>query len=335
LKRTPEDAPVGARLRKLEDDLPKLDGEDHQSYAALIIGEMKRELRLWRDCYWDYLDSLNRASRTIKRRIGVELAVAPAAAIRLAQRGSKYLAHSHVDPSLFNLIFVPQNLVCIHLDGAKCAGHPETSIEDMMTRLVPQSSFRKLEHKQGFMVGGPFAIPPVPRPESMMLHELNQVWISSLCRMWDEVVCEVMTQYFLIDLDERVSALRAAESFTEFQRSAGTLYLDYIERYGARLPEQAWNQFAEIMDQKSFPLKDNLESMGKKALADAIVECGHEINTWAEALAFRATNNPAARFVQGFDEKTDRYLGDLTRHAKKTVYRAKEAVEETRKERTS
>src|SRR5438874_904514 len=84
LKRTPEEASVEAKLRKLEDDLPKLDGEDHQSYAALAIGEMKRELRLWRDCYWDYLDSFNRASRTIKRRIGVELAVAPAAAICLA-----------------------------------------------------------------------------------------------------------------------------------------------------------------------------------------------------------------------------------------------------------
>lgn len=139
-----------------------------------------------------------------------------------------------------------------------------------------------------------------------------------------------MTQHFLIDLDERASALRAAESLTEFQRFVGTLYLDYVERYGVRLPEQAWNQLAEMMDQKSFPLKDNLESLGKKSLAAASVECGHEIDTRAEALAFRATNNPTARFVPGLDAKTDRYLGDLTRHAKKVVYRAKEAVEKTR-----
>jgi hypothetical protein len=330
LTRTPEEAPREAEMRELEDDLPKLDTEDHRKYVTLTIGEMQRELRIWKGHYWDYLDNLNRAPRAIKRRIGSELAVAPVAAICLAQRGAKYLTNSHVDPSVFNLIFIPQNLVCIHLDGTKCVGHPETSIEDMMTRLVPQNGFRKLGHEQGFMAGGPFAIPPVPRPELMMLHELNQVWISSLCRMWDEVLCEVMTQHFLIDLDERVSAFLVAESLTGFQKVAGMLYLDFVERYGTPLPNYVWKQLAETLDQKSVPLNDNLAKGGRIALKDAILQCRCDLTTWVEAITYeKQLDQPAPKKVR--DDGRVIYTGDLARHAKKAIHSAAEAVLKVRK----
>jgi hypothetical protein len=322
-------------LHGLENDLPKMDSGDHRDYVTLAIGEMKRELRIWRDHYWDYLDNLNRASRATKRRIGLDLAVAPVAAIRLARRGSGYLAHSHVDPIVFKLIFVPQKLVYVALDDKKCVAPPEMNIADMMTRLVPQTSFRKSGHEQGFIAGGPFALPPVPQQESMVLHELNQVWISSLCRMWDEVLCEMMTQYFLVDQEKRAYVLRAEERLPQFQWVAGSLYLRYLQIYGASLPEHAWTQLAEILDQRAFQLEDNLEPQGKEALKDAVARCGHDINTWAQAFAYRAIGDWSVRKDPRPQDDTHLYLGDLTRHAKKAVYRAKDAVENARNEPTS
>src|SRR5258708_6149877 len=144
-----------------------------------------------------------------------------------------------------------------------------------------------------------------------------------------------MTQHFLIDLDERAFALRAAESLSEFQTVAGLLYRDYETKYGTPLPQYAWKQLAETLDQKSFALKDHLEPLGKKSLAVAIKACGYEINTWVQAFAFRATCNLAARIEPRPNENSDRYLGDLTQHAKKAVYRAKDVVENARKERRS
>jgi len=334
LTRTPEEAFPETELQGLKDDLPKLESEDHRKYLSLTIGEMKRELRIWRDYY---LKNLNRASHTERRR-AIGLAVAPVAAVLLARRASKYIVDSDVDPAVFSLIVQnPFPLVLVSLDDSIESGPlpppPDMSIEDIMTKVVPKSSFSNVRKKGGFLSGGPFALPALPRPTGATLYASQPVWLPSLCRMWDEVLCEVMTQNFLIDLDERVSAFRADESLNEFQRIAGTLYLDYRARYKTpRLPPEAWNQLAEVMDQKSLPLKENLESLGKKSLAAAIVECGHEIDTWVQALAFRATHDPAARIVPGIDEKTDRYLGDLTQHAKKAIHRATEAVEKTRKE---
>ena len=40
-----------------------------------------------------------------------------------------------------------------------------------------------------------------------------------------------------------------------------------------------------------------------------------------------------ALLIDPIREKTDRYLEDLTRHAKRAVYRAKDAVENTRRAR--
>jgi hypothetical protein len=62
-------------------------------------------------------------------------------------------------------------------------------------------------------------------------------------------------------------------------------------------------------------------------LAAAIKGCRYEINTWVQAFAFRATNDLAARIEPRLDERTDRYLGDLTQHAKKAIYRAKDALQ--------
>jgi hypothetical protein len=328
LKRTPEEAPDEAKLRELEDDLPKLDSEDHKSYVTLVIGEMKRELRIWRDHYWDYLDNLNRAPCTIKRRDGLELAVAPIAAIRLAQRASKYLTDSHVDPSVFNLIFGTPNLVCIHLDGSKCVGHAETSIENMMTKVVPRNSFRDMQNWRKFtamsMVGGPFALPTQPRPASMALHASQSVWISSLCRMWDEVFREMMIYHISIDAEEQVYELRAEERLTQFQKVAGTFYIEYEARCGTPLSEDVWKQLAEILDQKSLPLRENLEENGKVALKAAVRLLGRDITTWAEAIMYeKPADQPAPKETR--DGKLS-YTGDLSRHAKRAIHRAKDAL---------
>jgi hypothetical protein len=146
--------------------------------------------------------------------------------------------------------------------------------------------------------------------------------------MWDEVLLEMMSQHISIDLEEQIYGLRSEERLTQFQKVAGWLYLEYVDRYGARLPERVWKQLAETLDQKSFPLRDNLAQKGKDAL-DAILLSGRNTSTWLEAITYKTpADQPVPKEVRNGKV---RYTGDLTRHAKKAIHRARDAAVAIRK----
>src|SRR5439155_23626712 len=101
------------------------------------------------------------------------------------------------------------------------------SIED----VIPADSFQHLRERNCEIPdGGPFRSPLVRSAESLDLYNRNQMWISQLCRLWDEVLDEIIHQHFEIDLEERANAIYAVESLSLFRRRAGSMCLEARER---------------------------------------------------------------------------------------------------------
>jgi hypothetical protein len=330
--RAPHEAHYELQLQTLATRLPELCQDDHLEYARLISAEINRELRICRDVYRGYLASLNNKSHTAKWGIALDLAVGPTASQILRREICAYLRKTKIEPWIVK-IFLAHNMQGVVPLGHGAVQTPgEPSLEEVIRLGVPDDAFQYLKRRfkrESFIVGGPFAKTHtlscalsyrVSFKDPSMLYEANEIWISQAGCMWDNVLHEIIAQQVQIDLEERADAMAVVEVLSPFDRTAGPLYAEAIERY-TTIPGEIWANLGGKIDRAGILLEDALEPEGKSVLRD-LARQKIFISTWEEALVCDSDFGvlESKIVVRG----TVKYRGMLSRHAKRAVYRARD-----------
>jgi hypothetical protein len=83
------------------------DPEDHEHYINQVAIDLRRELRICRNVYSEYLRTLNTKSITTKARVALDFAVAPMASRRLREETIVYVRHLGISDLMFAVLFCP------------------------------------------------------------------------------------------------------------------------------------------------------------------------------------------------------------------------------------
>jgi hypothetical protein len=331
--RAPQEAHYEIRLEELTRKLPDFCNEDHCEYTRLVSAEINRELRICRDVYRQFLSTLNNKSRTVKWDVALDFAVAPRASLALRREIFAYLSNSKVDPLTAETFLAFNVPIVIPLrNGEVPPSEKQSSLEGLVSSCVSNEAFQELRRRfkrESFIVGGPFALPHVLRramsyginlPDIAPIHEASEIWISGAGRMWDSVLREVIAHKVQIELEECSDAMAAVEVLPRFDCIAGPLYAETSERY-TTIPDDVWANIGAKIDRAEVSLEDTLESEGKRALRD-LAQRGIVITSWQEALICRSDFGvlESKVVVRG----AVKYRGMLNRHAKRSVYRARD-----------
>ncbi len=331
--RAPQEAHYEMRLEELAQKLPQFSQDDHSEFTRLISAETNRELRICRDVYRNYLETLNNKSRIAKWDVALNFAVAPRASLILRRRICAYLETSRVDPIIAETFLAFRAGLVIPLRGAPIRPvDAKRSMEEVVCSCVPAGAFQDLKERfkrENFIVGGPFAPPHILRramsygislADISPILEDNQVWISGAACLWDNVLREIVAQRVQIDLEERSNTMVAVESLPKFDRIVGPLYGEASERY-TTIPREVWETIGERVDVAGISLEGTLEPKGKRVLRD-LLRRQIAIKTWREALICdRDFGVLESKVVVNGNVK---YRGMLNRHAKRAVYRARD-----------
>ena len=89
---------LGERLKRLK-------VAEHDDYINCVAADLKRELRICRDVYRDYLKTINKKSATAKARVALDFALAPMASKRLREEVLIYVRSVGVDELMFAVLF--------------------------------------------------------------------------------------------------------------------------------------------------------------------------------------------------------------------------------------
>jgi hypothetical protein len=327
--RAPLEANNELRLQELSTRLPQLRLEEHQEYSRLISAEVIRELRICRDVYREYLATLNNKSRKAKWGVALDFAVAPRASRRLCQEICAYLHSTQVDPFTVEVLFAYCGRLAMTENGPMML--KERSIEEIIGARIPDDSFQGLKkqfEKDSFPAGGPFSRPQFSCGFSLGLHggeilemfQRSQVWISSAGAMWDNVLREIIAQQVQIDLEEQSDALAGLDTLSSFERYAGVLYFEARDHY-ITIPDEEWTKIGEKIDQLKIPLKDNLGRAGRDVLRK-LAKHGTVVTKWSVALVSKSDFGVLP--TKEVSEGRVKFLGNLSRHAKRAFYRADE-----------
>jgi hypothetical protein len=146
--------------------LKLLDLEDHQHYINQVAIDLKRELRICRDVYAEYLRTANNKSTTGKARVALDFAVAPMASRRLREETIVYVRHLGVSDLMFAVLF------CRIADRLVTHRHfvPQwLELEKVVSGLIPDTCFQQLKEATSREIGalatGPFGDPVQPFDE--------------------------------------------------------------------------------------------------------------------------------------------------------------------------
>ena len=121
--------------------LKLLELEEHDAYINHVAADLKRELRICRDVYRDYLLTVNKKSITAKASAALDLAVPQMASRRLREEIIVYVRHVGVDDLMFAALYcrVMDRLVRYPNFDPEWLG-----IKRIISGLVPDSVFQDL-----------------------------------------------------------------------------------------------------------------------------------------------------------------------------------------------
>ena len=348
-QREPSEANHQVKLEYLRDRLRTLDREKHDEYLNRIAAELKRELRTCRDVYREHLKTINKRSVTAKARLALDFAVAPMASRRLREETIIYVRHVGVNDLMFATLF-------FRLAG-RLIMHPNFTpewleIEKIIDSVIPDTCFQELKEatsrELGSLAEGPFGNPVEPFERLVLLPQWrvgrtpNAIWdrrnlmvAYELHRLWDFVFREICDQHAAIDCEEQSNVARALITLTAFERLAGRMFYEEIERYLTRVPDDIFIRMGRELDKQRIPLAENLDARGREILK-YLGRQGKPITGWQDALADNSEYEFLPREATTREEATTlKQFGKLSRCTKRAFYRAKDAYSKHSKRYTN
>lgn len=103
-RREPSESDHAVKQKYFRERLRPLEMEEHDAYINRVAADLKRELRIYRDVYRDFLLTLNNKSVTAKTRVALDFAVAPMASRRLRKEVIVYVRQVGVDDLMFAVL---------------------------------------------------------------------------------------------------------------------------------------------------------------------------------------------------------------------------------------
>jgi hypothetical protein len=334
------DTELEVAQKYLEKRLKRLEQEEHDDYINCVGADLKRELRICRDVYRDYLKEINTKSAAAKARVALDFAVAPMASRRLREEIIIYVRHVGIDHLMFAALFFRL------FDSF--ATHPNfdpewLSIEKVTRSLIPDSCFQELKGATSreilSLAAGPFGDPAAPF-ERLVINlpgggaecKPNAIWDRrnlllgyELWRLWGFVFHEVCDQHAAIDCEEKSNLAIALIALNPFEQLAGRMFYEASDTYLTHVPDDVFIRMGRQLDAEHISLADNLAARGREILKH-LGRQGKPITTWEIALAAKSDNEFLPEKTTTRDEATTlRQFGTLSRCAKRAFYRAKEA----------
>jgi hypothetical protein len=338
--REPADAEREVEQEYFRGRLGLLELEEHDAYINRVAAELKRELRICRDVYREYLQTLNNKSITAKARAALDFAVAPMASRRLREEVITYVRQVGVSEIMFGTLF--------HRLADRMLTHPNFDPEWMTFEkttfgLIPDTCFQELKkatpREIESLATGPFGNPT--QPFELLIIGLdgtgaqwkpNAIWDNKnillgceLWRLWDFVFHEICDQHSAIDREEHSNVARALIALDPFERLAGKMFYEATDGNSNRIPDEVFVTMGRQLDRDHMPLANNLDPKGREILSH-LARRGKSITTWETALADRREQKflPVTASTRG-EATTLKQFGTLSRTAKRAFYRAKDA----------
>jgi len=327
------------KQKYLRERLGLLDVEEHDEYINRVAADLKRELRICRDVYRDYLLTFNNKSVTAKARVTLDFAVAPMASARLREEIIVYVQHVGINDLMFAVLFWRLS--------DKLLMHPNfvsewLEIGNVVRGLIPDTCFQELKEASSreisSLAAGPFG-DPAETFERLVINlpggaalKPNVIWDHrnillgyELRRLWDFVFHEICDQHAAIDCEEHSNVALALIALNPFERVAGRLFYEASETYLTRVPDGVFTRMGRQLDKEHISLADNLDARGREILKH-LGRQGKPIATWEIALADKSNREFVPEKTATRDEATTlKQFGTLSRCAKRAFYEAKEA----------
>jgi hypothetical protein len=334
--------------------LKGLDLEDHQHYINQVAIDLKRELRICRDVYAEYLRTVNNKSIITKARVALDFAVAPRASRRLREETIVYVRHLGVSDLMFAVLFyrIADRLLMLRDYVPQWL-----ALENVVIHLIPDNCFQEIKEATSREIGslatGPFGNPAQPFDRLVISltrgekseWKRNAIWddrnillSSGLWELWNFVFREICDQHAAIDCEEQSNLARALIALNPFELLAGRMFCEESERDTNRVPDDVFIKMGRQLDREHIPLADNLDSKGRAILKN-LGQKGKPITKWEIALADKREQVFLPVTIVTHDEATIlKQFGTLSRSAKRAFYRAKDAyrqaLEQVYEERT-
>jgi hypothetical protein len=338
--REPSEADQEVKQEYFRERLRLLELEEHDAYINRVAADLKRELRICRDVYQDYLLKLNNKSVTAKARLASDFAVAPMASRRLREEIIVYVRHVGVDDLMFAVLF------CRLAD--RLLMHPNfvpgwLGIEKVISGLIPDTCFQELKeatsHEIRTLATGPFCDPAQPfeslvislqgegaewKPNAIWDHR-NMLLGCELWRLWNFLFHEVCDQHAAIDCEEHSNVALVLTALNPFERLAGRMFYEASETDLKRVPDDLFVRMGRQLDREHILLAGNLDARGREILKH-LSRQGKAIATWEIALADKSEHEFLPEKTATRDEATTlKQFGTLSRCAKRAFYQAKDA----------
>ncbi len=326
---------LGERLKRLK--VP-----EHNDYVNCVAADLKRELRICRDVYRDYLKTINKKSATAKARVALDFAVAPRASKRLREEVLIYVRSVGVDDLMFAVLFyrlADRLLTYADIDSEWL------ELGTIVSFLVPDSCFQELKEVTSReitrLTAGPFGDPVQPFDRLVFDWKMgvgksipNAIWDHrnmllgcELWRLWDLVFHEICDQHAAIDLAEHSNIALALIALSPFESLAGKMFYEAMETDGTRVPDDVFIGMGRALDENHISLADNLDANGREILRH-LGRKGRSMKSWELALADKGVRSflpeSAATRVEAVTLKG---FGTLNRSVKRAFYRAKDAYQ--------
>ncbi len=338
--RDPSESDQEVKQKYLRERLRLLELEEHDAYINRVAADLKRELRICRDVYRDYLLALNKKSVTAKARVALDFAVAPMASRRLREEIIVYVRHVGVDDLMFAVLF------CRLAD--RLLRHPNfvpewLEIGNVVRGLIPDPCFQELKkatsREISALAAGPFADPAEPferlvigSPVGSAELKPNGIWDErnmllgyELWRLWDFVFHEVCEQHAAIDCEEHSNVALALIGLNPFERLAGRMFYEASETDLNRVPDDVFIRMGRQLDRERISLADNLDARGREILKH-LGRQGKPIAAWEIALSDKSEHAFLPEKAATREEATTlKQFGTLSRCAKRAFYDAKDA----------
>ncbi len=329
------------RVQYLSEQLKILDLEVHDEYINHVAAELKRELRICRDVYCEYLATINKRSMTAKARVALDYATAPLASRRLREEVLFYLRQVGMTDVMFSVLFYRLFSLMVNHPNF---GEDWIRMENVVDSLISERCFQELKNATprqiDALVRGPFGNPVEPfqslvfvfpsdieeRPNSIWDHR-NMLVGYELWRLWDFVFREICDQHAAIDCEEKSVLAQALIELDVFERTAGRMFYEASQNAMSHIPDHLFLKMGEQLDKQGIGITDHLGTRGEEILKQ-MGRQGQPIRSWAEALSdkrerkflpAKATNRSEATTLKNF--------GTLSRAAKRAFYRAKDSYQ--------
>ena len=329
----------------LLEGLKRLVREEHDEYINCVSADLRRDLRICRDVYRDYLKGINNKSFTAKARVALDFAIAPMASRRLREEVIVYVRGVGVDDLMFAVLF------CRLADRVLMDPNfvPEwLELRNVVRGLVPDTVFQELKgatsREISSLAAGPFGEPAQPFERLVGLEGRECEWLPNaiwdyrnlllgyqLWRLWHFVFHEICDQHAAIDCEEQSNVALALITLNPFERLAGRMFYEASETDVTRVPDDVFISMGRELDGKHISLADNLDAKGREILKH-LGRQGKSITSWEIALADKSARSFLPERAKTRNEATTlKQFGTLSRCAKRAFYQAKDAYQQALK----